>query len=92
MKAAGITWLGALLIALLMGSSHLLDSEPDRRAEWRQADDIQDAINTAIEAKRFQQAAQALCGPQAAWQQTPDGSVQCKTKHGRPTVVVRLSP
>lgn len=86
------TWLAALLLALILSTSHLLDSEPDRRAEWDQAADIQAGINAAIAEQRFAQAAQALCGPQAAWEQTPDGSVQCRTKHGRPTITVRVSP
>lgn len=65
---------------------------PDHRAEWQQAQDIQIALNTAAARGRFEAAAQALCGPQAAWAELADGSVQCRTKHGKPTVTVRVSP
>ena len=81
--------LGALIVVLLAWAGPALD---DHSAEWQQADDLQAAINTAIERRRFEQAAQQICGPQAAWAELPDGSVQCKTKHGRPTVTVKVSP
>lgn len=64
----------------------------DHSAEAAQAVDLQYAINQAIEQKKFDRAAQALCGPQSPWVQTSDGSVQCSTKHGRPTITVRVSP
>jgi hypothetical protein len=54
--------------------------------------EIVDAINAAIHQEKFALAAQALCGPQAAWQQLNDGSVQCRTKHGKPTITVQVSP
>lgn len=88
------TWLAALALALLLSTSHLLDglAIDDHSAEFAQAQDIQLAINTATERGRFEAAAQQLCGPQAAWQELADGSVQCRTKHGRPTITVRVSP
>lgn len=64
----------------------------DHSAEWERAVTLQDAINEAIEQQKFALAAQALCGPQASWQQLHDGSVQCKTKHGRPTITVQVAP
>ena len=48
--------------------------------------------HSAVEQRRFEQAAQQLCGPQAAWQQQADGSVSCRTTYGRPTITVRVSP
>jgi hypothetical protein len=90
-RAAITAWAAAPLLALLMGwfGPVVLD---DHRAEWDQSADLQAAINTAVERQRFERAAQALCGPQAVWEQVHDGSVQCRTKRGRPTITVRVSP
>lgn len=79
--------LAALLLLCWVGPS--LD---DHSAEWDQAVTLQDAINAAIAQEKFAVAAQAVCGPQAAWQQLQDGSVMCRTKHGRPTITVQVSP
>lgn len=35
---------------------------------------------------RFEKAAQAMCGSEAAWADLGNGSVQCMTKHGRKTI------
>lgn len=64
----------------------------DHSAENDQAADLQYAINEAIRQERFDKAAQALCGPQSPWVQTADGSVQCSTRYGKPTITVRVSP
>ena len=80
------------VIAAIVLLAYLGPALDDHSAEAAQADDLQSALNHAAEQQRFDRAAQALCGPQAAWQQLPDGSVQCKTKYGRPTVTVRVSP
>lgn len=79
--------LAALVLACWYGPS--LDDHGD---EWDQAVTLQDAINEAIRQEKFAVAAQALCGPQAAWQELSDGSVQCRTKHGKPTITVQVSP
>lgn len=93
MALPGLTaWLAGITLALLIGCAHYLDDIPDHSAEWDQAVYLQDAINAAIDQRKFDRAAQALCGPQAAWQQLQDGSVQCKTKHGRPTITVQVAP
>lgn len=93
MNARALPWLaGLLLAAILAGCGPWLDGIDDHHAEWDQSRDLQVALQQAAEQKRFARAAQDLCGPQAAWQQLPDGSVQCKTKYGRPTVTVRVSP
>lgn len=81
--------LAALIAVLLSWAGPALD---DHSGEWAQAADLQTAINTAVARQRFEAAAQQICGPQAAWQELPDGSVQCKTKYGRPTITVRVSP
>ena len=85
------TWLAGITIALLIAAGINLDID-DHSAEADQAVDLQAAIVASIAQERFDRAAQAVCGPQAAWVQTADGSVQCSTKHGRPTITVRVSP
>jgi len=82
----------ALLVAAVLTLAWLGPALDDHSGEWQQAEDLQDAINAAIAEQRFAQAAQALCGPQAAWAQLQDGSVQCSTKRGRPTITVQVSP
>lgn len=85
----------ALVVALLLLlglAHHLDDSIPDHGAELDQAVDLQAAIVASIDQQKFDRAAQALCGPQAAWAQMPDGAVQCSTKYGKPTITVRVSP
>lgn len=64
----------------------------DHSAEHDQAVDLQYAINQAIAQEKFAQAAQAVCGPQSPWVQMNDGSVQCSTKYGKPTITVKVSP
>jgi hypothetical protein len=92
MKTA-TTWLAGLALALAIAALGCnLDGIDDHSAEWDRAVDLQDAINAAIHQKKFDQAAQALCGPQSPWVQVTDGSVQCSTKHGKPTITVRVSP
>ena len=80
------------LVLVLGLAHHLGDGIPDHSAEQDQAVDLQAAIVASIDQQKFDRAAQAVCGPQAAWVQLPDGAVQCSTKYGRPTVTVRVSP
>lgn len=83
------TALSFAFVALLCWFGPSLDDHSD---EFDQAVDLQGAIQAAIEQGKFDRAAQAVCGPQSPWVQTADGSVQCSTKHGRPTILVRVSP
>ena len=83
------TAITTLAIAAVLGLGTTLD---DHSAEQDMADDLQGAIQRATDEQRFAQAAQALCGSQAAWEPSLDGSVQCRTKHGRPTITVKVSP
>jgi hypothetical protein len=93
MTARLTPWLVALLLAIALSAlGPALDGIDDHSHEYAQADDLQAAIIRARDEQRFAQAAQAMCGPQAAWQQLSDGSVQCRTKHGRPTITVQVSP
>lgn len=64
----------------------------DHSAEADQAVDLQAAIVASIAQERFDRAAQAVCGPQSPWVQLNDGSVQCSTRYGKPTITVRVSP
>lgn len=64
----------------------------DHSAENDQAVDLQAAIVASIQQEKFDKAAQAVCGIQAAWVQLPDGSVQCSTKYGKPTITVKVAP
>lgn len=82
----------ALALAVLLLLCWFGPSLDDHSAEWDQAVTLQDAINAAIAQEKFAVAAQAVCGPQAAWQQLQDGSVMCRTKYGRPTITVQVSP
>lgn len=81
-----------IAVAMVGALCWLGPSLDDHGDEFAQAVYLQDAINAAIHQEKFALAAQALCGPQAAWQQLHDGSVQCKTKHGRPTITVQVAP
>ena len=64
----------------------------DHSAEADQAVDLQAAIVASIAQEKFAQAAQAVCGPQSPWVQLNDGSVQCSTRYGKPTITVKVSP
>lgn len=81
-----------IAVAMVAALCWLGPSLDDHSDEWNQAVYLQDAINEAIRQEKFAVAAQALCGPQAAWQQLNDGSVQCRTKNGRPTITVQVAP
>ena len=86
-------WLAGITCAFAIAAIGCnLDGIDDHHAEWQQAQDLQLAINAATARGRFEHAAQQLCGPQAAWAELADGSVQCRTKYGRPTITVRVSP
>lgn len=93
MKSITLNWLmaGAVVLLYALGSA-IDDAIPDHSAEQAQADDLQAAIVASISQGKFERAAQAVCGPQAAWEQLRDGAVQCRTKYGKPTITVQVSP
>ena len=91
MLSTATNWLAGITVALLISASINLDID-DHNAEIDQAVDLQAAIVASIAQERFDRAAQAVCGPQAAWAQLNDGSVQCSTKHGKPAITVKVSP
>ncbi len=80
------------IAAMLAFVGPRLDEIPDHSAEWDQARDLQVAIQQATARQRFEHAAQQLCGPQARWEELPDGSVQCRTRFGKPTITVQVAP
>lgn len=47
MSTTRLTWLAAIIIALLLASAHLLDGPNDIDAAQAVAADVQDAIQTA---------------------------------------------
>ena len=93
MKNLAINAALVVAVVLLLGLAHHLDdSIPDHSTEQDQAVDLQAAIVASIDQQKFDRAAQVVCGPQSPWVQLSDGSVQCSTKYGRPTITVRVSP
>ncbi len=93
MKNTAINLSLVFALVLVLGLAHHLgDGIPDHSAEQDQAVDLQAAIVASIEQGKFDRAAQAVCGPQSPWVQTADGSVQCSTRYGKPTITVRVSP
>ena len=91
MLSTATNWLAGITVALLISASINLDID-DHNAEIDQAVDLQAAIVASIEQGKFDRAAQAVCGPQSPWVQTADGSVQCSTRYGKPTITVKVSP
>jgi len=83
------TALATLAIVAILG--WFGPSLDDHSGEWDQAYALEDALNTAAARQRFEKAAQAICGPQAAWQELADGSIQCRTKHGRKTITAKVN-
>jgi hypothetical protein len=82
----------AIAIALTLGSAHLLDGPSDTAAAQDSAASAADAAkqarNKAREQERFAQAAARICGENASWRELADGSIQCATKRGHPTLRV----
>ena len=53
-------------------------------------DTAKDAIKQLKEVERFEAAAQAICGQNAAWTDIGNGVIQCLTKRGKPTIRASL--
>jgi len=75
--AAALGWLGPAL-----------DGIDDHGAEVQQARDLEDAQRAAQARKRFERAAQRLCGPQSAWREISNGVIECKARRGLPSTTV----
>jgi hypothetical protein len=77
-----MNWLAAGLLIVVLGTAYYLDWPSEIEA-------AQDAVSAYKSAKteqerqdRFDAAAQALCGENAAWRLLSDGAVQCFTHRG----------
>jgi hypothetical protein len=80
--------LGAFLIAMVLGTAHLLDPEmvPDHSAEWSTSHGMKDAQAVEDAEQVFQREAQVLCntvrGPNSEVRWLPDGSMVCTVRRG----------
>lgn len=63
----------------------------DHSAEIDQAKELEHAQRQAQIVRRFERAAQTVCGPNAAWQLLTDGvTILCRDKHGRRTITAQV--
>lgn len=80
------TAITTLAIAALLGI--LGPGMDDHSDDYAQLANIEAAQQEAAERVRYERAAQQLCGANAAWRETADGSaIQCFTKRGHRTSV-----
>ena len=81
-------FVAALALAVMFVAGSVMDGPEIDQAEV-------DRINTAIKERaaraRFEKAAHAMCGHNAAWEETAPGVVQCYLHTGRRASVVRVS-
>ena len=82
--AAAVAWALGVLGPALDGI-HI----DDHSAEVDQARNIEDAQREAEIRKRFEAAAQYLCGPQSSWREVSNGVIECAARRG--LRAVRLS-
>lgn len=83
-----INWAAAALLALLLGTAHMLDGPSDHDTALAVAADVQAAIETEAANARFTGAATQLCG-NATWTVDADGAVHCHLR--RPLHLRRAS-
>ncbi len=82
-------WLSALAIVLLYIVVAVLDGPTDHSTEAAQAQALDDAHQAAQARLRYERAAAMACGGEnAAWSELDGGAIQCRTKHGRKTIVI----
>ncbi len=62
----------------------------DHSAEVQQAKDLEDAQRAAQARQRFERAAQHLCGPQSAWREVDNNSIECTARRGLRAAIVHL--
>lgn len=81
-------FVAAIVLAIVFVAGSAMDGPEIDQAEV-------DRINTAIKERaaraRFEKAAHAMCGHNAAWEETAPGVVQCYLHTGRKASVVRVS-
>lgn len=84
-------WLSAIAIVLLYIMAAVLDGPTDHSTEAAQAQALDDAHRAAQYRQRFERAAARACGENAAWSELEGGAIQCRTKHGRKTIVANIT-
>lgn len=84
---------GAVGIAAVLSTSHLLD---DNSADWNHSTALADAQRAAQMAARTEKSAQAMCqrikGPNAAPRWTADGELTCVGTRGQAVSVAKVAP
>lgn len=75
--AAAMAWALGVLGPSLDGIT--LD---DHSTEVEQAKDLEDAQRAAQVRKRFEDAAQRICGPQSVWREVSQNVIRCVSKRG----------
>ena len=93
--AAGIML--ACAIGAAMATSHLLDTQPDARAEWAESTALAEAQKAARLAARTERAAAQLCvrvkGPNSGHAWTGAGELVCTdNRGGQRLVVAKVAP
>lgn len=82
-------WLGALALAIILGTSHYLDYPSELEAAMAASKATADAQNQAQrqaqQRANFQRSAQRACGENAAFKLLDETTVQCFTKRGKRT-------
>ena len=81
----------ALLLALVLAASHLLNGPDNHQAEWDQSQALKELQASQAGTQRREAAAQALCsqerGPNSEARWTAEGHLVCTTRRG----VVRVA-
>jgi len=54
----------------------------DHSTEVQQSRDLEDAQRAAQARKRFEDAAQRICGPQSVWREVSQNVIRCVSKRG----------
>ena len=78
-------WLGALAMAIILGTSHYLDYPSELEAAMAASKATADAQHQAQQRDNFQRSAQRACGENAHFQILDANTVQCFTKRGKRT-------
>ncbi len=82
-------WPGAAVLALVLGTSHLLDTFDAWRHQvqaLQAAAEVRYSAQLELQAERdYTQFIQRQCGAENWWLPRADGARECTTKHGRRT-------
>jgi hypothetical protein len=83
-----INWLWAILFALALGSSHLLDGPDELESQRLYQQELNDAKRMAAEEARVERAATEICvrlnGPGYTHRWTSEGQLRCVNTKGVP--------